>query len=78
MEEECDRRSADVSLDDFSRHVESHAVECDVVGGRKRFMMMMMQQTPALTDSKVENEIKSYHALVPSKEKQSKKEISIG
>ena len=32
MEEEWDRRSADVSLDDFSRHVESHAVECDVVG----------------------------------------------
>ena len=47
--------------------------------GRKRFMMMMMiQQTPALTDSKVENEIKSDHVLVPSKEKQSKKEISIG
>ena len=41
-------------------------------------MMMMMQQTPALTDSTVENEIKSDHALVPSKEKQSKKEISIG
>ena len=46
--------------------------------GRKRFMMMMIQQTPALTDSKVENEIKSDHVLVPSKEKQSKKEISIG
>ena len=30
--------------------------------------IMMMQQTPALTDSMVENEIKSDHVLVISKE----------